>query len=129
MVEVAKFKMDKLEQIFDKQTVLYNKLREIDPSLPLLPVNLSSKENQRAFRHCALDMIEELMEAIHELKNKSHRQTDMSNYNQEAFREELVDTATYLIELLLLAGYDADKFYADYSKKNATNHMRIESGY
>ena len=121
--------MDKLDQIFDKQTVLYNKFRRVDPTLPLLPVNLSSKENQRVFRNCALDLIEELMEAIHELKNKSHRQTNVVDYDEEAFKEELIDTATYMVELLLLAGYDADKFYSDYSKKNAINHMRIEDGY
>ena len=124
-----KFKMDKLDQIFDKQTVLYNRFRKVDSSLPLLPVNLSTKENQRVFRNCALDLIEELMEAIHELKNKSHRQTDVVHYNETAFKEELVDTATYLFELLILADYNAEKFYSDYSKKNAINHMRIEGGY
>ena len=121
--------MDKLDQIFDKQTVLYNAFKRVDKTLPELPVDLTTKENQRVFRSVALDLIEELMEAVHELKNKSHRQTDMKNYDEDAFKEELIDTATYLFELMLFAGYNADKFYLDYSKKNAINHMRIEDGY
>lgn len=121
---------DRLVTIFERQSALYEKYREHNSIMPdILDIDLTTKEHQQVFRSCAMDMIEELMEAIHHLKNKMHKQSDVTAVDFADFREEMIDQFHYNIELFLLAGFNAETLLEEYIKKNDENLKRIEEGY
>ena len=70
--------MDKLEEMFRLQANFMSLLSEKNESFPKSwPLDLSQKKNQLECRDLVFNTMQELFEAILELKNsKKHRQTD-----------------------------------------------------
>jgi hypothetical protein len=73
-------------------------------------------------------MTEELYEFANTLKNKSWTKVEYP-LNEEHCMEELCDVFAFWIQLLLLMGFDADKFRELYIKKEVVNDFRLRSNY
>jgi NTP pyrophosphatase (non-canonical NTP hydrolase) len=120
--------MDKLEKMFTKQREFMDMLREHDV-LPEFPVDLTTKSGQRLIRETLLNMIEELMEASFELRNKVHKISDDRALDFPHYKEELGDAFAYFIETCMLSGISADELYDEYVRKNTIVKKRVEDGY
>ncbi len=124
--------MDKLESMFQLRQEFMDALSEKVPgAYPVRPVDLRKKQTQQHFRDLALRGVEEIFEAIQELRNsKPHRQTDIDEpVNVEAFKEEMVDAFNFFITLLILMDVDAETLYQAYVRKDKIIHERLNNGY
>ena len=121
-------KIDRLENMFDKQTKFMEMLRDND-KMPEWPLDLSSKNGQRLIKETIFNMIEELMEASFTLKNKTHRITDDTSVDIKHYKEELGDALAYFMEICILSGFTPEEIYQEYIKKNEIVIKRFESGY
>jgi hypothetical protein len=94
------------------------------------PLNMQEKKSQQMIREITLKGIEELFEALSELKNwKSHKLTENPDIDREAFLEEIVDALNYFFAVLILSGFSADDLYESYKKKDAVIHERLKNNY
>jgi len=99
-------------------------------SHPSWPLDLSEKNDQQFCRDMALRGVEEMFEALQHLKNwKPHRQTEMKEFDHDAFLEEVVDAFNYFFSLIILSGSTADDLFNAYIKKDFVIHERLEQGY
>ena len=94
---------DKLVAIFDRQKELMSKYHDIEKRSGLLqtedcPVNLDDKKGQARIKDFAWRITEEVGEALDALYGDNDR---------EHFTEELVDGLHFLVELTILAGFEA----------------------
>lgn len=120
--------MDKLDDIFSRQTEFMELLRQND-RLPEWPLDLTSKPGQRLIREVILNLIEELMEAVFTLRNKMHRMTDVRVFDEEHYREELSDALAFFVEVCVMSGIAPDELHAEYARKNAVVRERLLRGY
>lgn len=122
---------DRLLEIFELREDFMKTLQASNPSIsPEWPLDLSSREDQQYVRDIALRGVEEMFEALQHLKNwKPHRTTQVTEFNRDAFLEEVVDAFNYFFSLLILVGFDADDLYEAYKEKDNIIHDRIKSGY
>jgi predicted house-cleaning noncanonical NTP pyrophosphatase (MazG superfamily) len=123
--------MDKLDKIFELRRDFISVLSESIPgSYPELPADLSKKSNQQFCRDLALRGVEELIEAVQELKNsKSHRQTEIKEFDRSAFLEEIVDSLNFIFSLVIVSGFTEDDLFSAYVKKDKILHDRLDNGY
>lgn len=123
--------MDKLVKIFELRRDFITALSESIPgSYPTLPADLSKKSNQQFCRDLALRGVEELIEAVQELKNsKSHRQTEIKEFDRNAFLEEIVDSLNFIFSLVIVSGFTEDDLFDAYLKKDMILHDRLDNGY
>lgn len=117
-----------LSAVFEKQKQYMDMLVDAG-KLSKYPLDLTSKEGQLQFKLIAFATIEELMEASFTLKNKQHRVSDDTTFDEKHFREEIIDTFSFLIELCILAGIDHNSLYEGYIEKNAVVKKRFADGY
>jgi hypothetical protein len=121
---------DRLSRIFEMREKFMQDIREKRGAYGEWPVDMGDKKSQQLMREIALKGVEEMFEALGELKNwKSHRVTENRAVNREAFLEEIVDAFNYFFALLILAGVNADELFAAYEKKDAVIHDRLNNGY
>jgi len=123
--------IDKLDLMFDLRKDFMKALQQQIPDVyPEVPVDLTNKKTQQHLRDLALRGIEEVFEAVQELKNaKSHRQTEISDFDRAAFKEEMVDAFNYFISLLIIMGVTPDELIKAYISKDSIIHDRIKSKY
>jgi len=122
---------DRLISMFDLRKSFMKELRKSFPeAYPELPIDLKEKENQQLCRDMALRGVEEMFEALQHLKNwKPHRVTNIEEFDDREFLEEIVDAFNYFFSLVILAGYDADDLYRAYVAKDKIIHNRLKNGY
>lgn len=125
--------MDKLDEIFARQRELMDKYHLIEAANGLLvtdqvPVDLNDPRGQARLKEMAWRTVEELAEAMNELKNRPWKQSHTPT-NKEAFREEVVDALHFFIELCILAGFTPQSLHDQYLNKAAKNTARQESKY
>ena len=97
---------------------------------PEMPIDLTNKETQQHLRDLALRGVEEVFEAVQELKNaKAHRQTEIKEFDRAAFKEEMVDAFNYFLSLLIVMGVTPDELFEAYVDKDRVIHDRIKSKY
>ena len=123
--------MDKLDQMFELRKAFMTALqRQVPDVYPEMPVNLTNKSTQQHLRDLALRGVEEVFEAVQELKNaKSHRQTEIRDFDRAAFKEEMVDSFNYFFSLLIIMGVTPDELFEAYVNKDRIIHDRIKSKY
>lgn len=123
--------LDRLSAIFELRTSFMNSLEEVKPgSYPEWPLDISSKQSQQILRDTALKGIEEMFEALQHLKNwKPHRSTDMPEFDQKEFLEEVVDAFNYFLSVLVLVGVSEEDFFKAYKEKDDIIRSRLKSGY
>jgi len=119
---------DKLDQLFQKQEILMNRYKGLG-FLPQFPLNLTEKTSVQVVRDCAFHLVQELFEVIAHLKNRPNRKTEIKDFDENDFKEEVADVLHLLIELLILCGIDSHELFDLYIKKNEINHKRINLGY
>jgi len=122
---------DKLEEMFVLRTSFMHALQESRSGiLPEWPLDLHEKASQQVLRDTALKGVEEMFEALGHLKNwKPHRNTEVREFNQEEFLEEIVDAFNYFFSILVLTGISAEDLFDAYVKKDNIIHERLRSGY
>lgn len=122
---------DRLDHVFQLQEQLMLRYKGLGTTnMPDWPVDMTVKKNQQACRDAGLKSVEELFEALSELKHwKPHRKTDVTEFNRDAFLEEIVDSLHYMLELLIFVGVDSQELVDAYAAKNAKNHRRLDEGY
>ncbi len=122
---------DKLEQMFSLRQEFMKALQSQVPDVyPEMPIDLTKKQTQQHLRDLALRGVEEVFEAVQELKNaKSHRQTEITEFDRAAFKEEMVDAFNYFLSLLIIMGVTPDELFEAYANKDRIIHDRIKSKY
>ena len=123
--------MDKLDQMFELRKAFMTALQKQVPDVyPEMPVDLTNKATQQHLRDLALRGVEEVFEAVQELKNaKSHRITEIRDFDRAAFKEEMVDSFNYFLSLLIIMGVTPDELFEAYVNKDRIIHDRIKSKY
>lgn len=119
---------DKLHDMFEKQTLFMEELRNHD-RLPEWPVDMATKPAQRLLKETIFNAIEELCEASFTLKNRMHKLSDDRSVDIDHFKEEIGDALAYLMEVCILSGFSADELYKEYIRKNQVVHDRLKNGY
>lgn len=106
------------------------KLLQKKRGFPETPVDLSKKDGQKFVKSLVYETMTELFEALVHLKNsKSHRATEIKEFERDEFVEELVDAQHFLIEIAIASGISEEEFRRVYTKKGEKNISRIENGY
>ena len=94
------------------------------------PIDIKEKASQQVVRDTVLKGVEEMFEALQHLKNwKPHRNTEIKDFNHEAFLEEYVDAFNYFLSVLVMLGIAPNELYEAYVKKDTIIHDRIIKGY
>lgn len=121
---------DRLQQVFEMREKFMEAIREKRGAYSQWPVDLGDKKSQQQIREITLKGVEEMFEALGELKNwKSHRLTENREVDRDAFLEEIVDAFNYFIAVMILTGIGADEFFEAYKLKDAVIHDRLNNGY
>ena len=122
---------DKLDEMFELREEFMQMLCERFPGYyPQWPVDLSKKESQTLVRDVTLRGVEEMFEALQELKNaKPHRQTDVPHLDRDAFLEEIVDAMKYFFTTLKLVGITPEELHSAYLRKHDKICRRLKDGY
>ena len=122
---------DKLEQMFELREEFMQMLcSQFEGYYPAWPIDVTKKESQTLLRDVTLKGVEEMFEALQELKNaKSHRQTDVPDLDRDAFLEENVDALKYFFTTLMLVGITPDELHTAYVKKHQKICKRLQEGY
>ena len=122
---------DKLEQMFELREEFMQLLCErFEGYYPQWPIDVTKKESQILLRDVTLKGVEEMFEALQELKNaKSHRQTEVPHLDREAFLEEIVYAMKYFLTTLKLVGVTPEELHAAYVKKHNKICDRLSNGY
>ena len=120
---------EKFNVMFEQQKGFLELLRD-ERGFPTFPLNLSEKKNQQFLKSLAHECMHELFESNMLLKNaKSHRSTEINDFDRDAYMEELSDVLHYLIGILIYSGISCEEMYKMYMKKGQINLDRINGGY
>jgi len=120
---------DKLERMFDQQEKFIQLLQE-KRDHPKVPLDLSLKKSQLFLKYQSHECMHELFESNMLLKNsKTHRATDLPDFDRDAYMEELSDVFHYLIGILVCSGISFEEIYDMYMSKGQINIDRINGGY
>lgn len=120
---------DKLQKMWEQQLEFMNLLRE-KRGFPEFPVDIRSKSGQKFLKSITYECMGELFEANQELKNsKTHRATEITDLDKEAYLEELIDSLHFFFEIVIASGITLDEMYDAYMRKGVKNFDRIENGY
>jgi len=124
-------KQNSLEEMFALREEFMNTLiKKIPNYYPVWPVDISQKQSQAVLRDSIIRGVEEVFESLAHLKNsKPHRQTDLPDFDRDAFLEETVDAYNYFFSVLVLLGVTPDELMSSYKKKHEIIMKRIEDGY
>ena len=115
--------MDKLDNIFELQQELQRKMpKEMDES------------KQEYINQMFLALFDELTEAMRETKWKNPDSTMYGwkkgqKFNEEAFKEELVDALHFFINLCLASRMDSNELFTRYVYKRNINKKRQKNEY
>lgn len=122
---------EKLEEMFFLREKFMDAMRQSGRGyLVQWPIDMKEKKSQQLLREITLKGIEELFEALSELKNwKSHKLTENPEIDREAFLEEIVDALNYFFAVLILSGFSAEDLYQSYKKKDLVIHERLKNNY
>lgn len=122
---------DRLTKIFQMRHDFMSRMLEVMPQAqPEFPVDVTTKESQQYCRDLALRGVEEMFEALQHLKNwKSHRVTEISDFDRENFLEEVVDAFNYFFALLVALDCTPEEFFEAYQKKDKIIHERVTNKY
>ena len=122
---------DILSTMFTQQLKHMQAYAQINEEAQLPPEKrgkLDDRQTQAALREFASYTVEELYEAINNLKNKPWKQTDRPT-DQDKFFEELADAWHFFIEFHILAGINPTDVFKHYFRKSLINEQRQISGY
>lgn len=94
------------------------------------PANLIGEERAEFIRWNILAAIDELMEALAEVRWKPWDREDLrGEVDVEAFKKELVDVLHFIANLAIVTGISGDELSEEYLRKVEVNKKRHEIGY
>lgn len=118
-----------LEMMWEQQREFMDLLRN-KREFPEFPLDLNLKSSQVFCKQIVYEIMGELFEAVQELKNsKSHRLTEINEFDKEKLLEELVDSLHYFHELCILINITPQELYTAYLQKGECNIQRINNDY
>jgi hypothetical protein len=121
---------DSLVEMFSLREDFMEALNEKTDIYPQWPLDVTKKKSQQILRESVLRGVEEMFEALQELKNsKPHRQTEITHFDREAFLEENVDALNYFLTTLILVGVTPNDLLEGYRRKHKIIMKRLEEGY
>lgn len=110
---------DMLQEIFERQVLLQQRLG----NMPFF----SDDARQQYINIMTIALVDEIFEAIRETKFKPWKKQQV--FNDEKFKEELIDAVHFMVNLCLASGMDAKEVHARFIHKNDENHSRQDKGY
>lgn len=120
---------DQLSMMWDQQVEFMNLLRE-KRGFPEFPTDITSKKGQQFLEGISFHLMKELFEAGQHLKNsKSHRATEITEVDFDAYKEELVDVLHLFFEMCIASGITKQALFEAYIDKGDVNTQRIKNGY
>jgi predicted house-cleaning noncanonical NTP pyrophosphatase (MazG superfamily) len=120
---------DRLDDMFLQQEQFMRLLQE-KRTFPDFPVDLSTKSGQKLVKEVSYECADELHEARQLLKNsKSHRATEITEFDRDDYVEELSDALHYFFEVVILSGVTQQELFESFMKKGEKNVNRIKNGY
>lgn len=126
--------MDQLADIFIRQYRLMQELgdKERAMGLPVPEPNaygaIDDPGTQLYLKHLAWCIVEELGEAMNELKNRPWK-SSFTITDRVHYQEELVDVLHFFIELCIASGITPDHLHTLYTGKHQENLDRQKRGY
>lgn len=121
--------IDKFNHMWQQQ-LEFMKLLQQHRNFPNFPTDITSKQGQQFLESISFHCMKELFEAVQHLKNsKSHRLTEITDIDRDAYLEELVDAQHLLLEIALASGITEDEYFKAYMNKGLKNETRIKEGY
>lgn len=114
-----------MEDMFELQRK-FNKL--IGNKIPEVLSEIFTQENIENIKNQTLAIIDEVMEALREIKWKPWKKTD-NQFDLVSYRFELIDVFHFLINLFLLAGMTPELVMKYFFNKNRINIKRQRDGY
>jgi len=121
---------DRLQSIFELREEFMKAIRDKRGAYGEWPVDIGEKKSQQLIREISLKGVEEMFEALAELKNwKSHKLTENREVNRDAFLEEIIDAFNYFFAVMILAGVSSEEFFDAYVRKDKVIHERLSNGY
>lgn len=119
---------DYLEQIYSKQFELQKKLGTIDK------FKESPAMRQQYINQMILALHEEAVEIMRETAYKNPDYVPFGwkkhqEYNEEKFKEEIIDIIHFVLNLCIVAGMGPDEIYNKFMEKNKENGKRKDDGY
>lgn len=116
--------MDSCDGLF----LIFKRQRELQQdSFGIAPHLLAEEERMEYIRSMTLGLIAELNEALQESGWKPWQSSN--HLWEEAFGKELVDALHFLVNLFLVANWNADKVENAYFAKAEVNRQRQKDGY
>ena len=115
-------KNDHFEVLYNSQRIFQNRMEKENPDNAAF--RIGSPEYNRMM---SIALIGEVYEALNETKWKEWKKT--SKYDQDAFKDELVDCQIFLMDLMFSAELDVKEFYERMYSKIDVNHDRQNQGY
>lgn len=123
---------DKIKKFTEEELNEFNYLRQMFKKQIELQERLYGPKfkitgNQEYINIMTLALIDELMEGIRETPFKPWKKQQL--FNQENYKNELVDAWHFLINLTLASGMNSKELFERYILKNKENHNRQDKGY
>ena len=112
--------MDKLDEIFEQQKALNNRIGVITEEL-------SAEDKAQWVLNYTRAMQQEIAELIDSVPWKWWAK--YQEFDEQNAKVEVVDLFHFLISIAQVLGMSPDDVYHAYVKKNKVNHNRQESGY
>lgn len=120
---------DMLRAMYEHQQEFIGLLQEMRGHAST-PFDLSDKKSQQRLRSLAYECMGELFEANILLKNsKSHRATEIVEFDREAYLEELTDVLHYFLGIVICSGITVEELFGKFMQKGEVNIERIRTGY
>lgn len=118
--------MDKLDDMLDLQ-------RQLQERLSLFKIKDAATKQQFINQMC-LALHEETVEMMRETAYKNPEYVLFGwkkgqQFNNERFKEEIVDAWHFLMNMIIISEMDGDEFYLRYKAKHAKNHERQDQSY
>ena len=119
--------MDKLNEMFNIQKKLQVKLRVYDKIK-------NKSDKQQYVNQMLLAIFEETVEVMRKTSYKNPKFVKFGwkknqKWDNNKFKEEIIDLWHFLINLCLICGMDSDEFFKIYLSKNEENFKRQKNNY
>ena len=119
---------DKLDEIFNHQKQLQTRLGIYEK------INKNDSMKQQYINQMILALHEEAVEIMRETAYKNPEYMPFGwkkgqQFNNEKFKEEIIDIIHFVMNLCIISGMDSDEIYNRYLNKNKENFIRQDDNY
>lgn len=114
--------------------LIFKYQKELQESLGIYDKIENDSDKQQYINQNILALHEEAVEIMRETAYKNPEFVKFGwkkgqTFNEEKFKEEIIDLMHFLVNLAIISGMDSYEFFDRYVNKNKENHKRQEDGY